>query len=961
MKSHDRHIERLLKSAFRSRLKGGVYFDDQTRLQYATAACNYRVFPQCVVMPRDGDDVSEVIRIARDLNVPVTPRGAGAGLTGGCLGNGIILDFSRYMNRILSIDIQQQTVIVEPGVVQGDLDRALLRHRFFFPPDPSSRMYSTLGGMVGNNAAGPHSVKYGVTRDYLLSVSAVCGDGEEVTFRNDMEYESLPPGRLRSLGAQLFPLLQANDSLFQRFLPKTRKNASGYRVDHVLEGNRLHIANLMAASEGTLGVFTGFELRIAPMPDAVGMVLLFFDSVDACCESVPQIAEMNPSMLEIMESTFVDLVRKSAFDVGVPFPMNLRSMLLVEFDGQSAEEVNDRIRSLERLVVGPGRPAMSSRRGMQQEERNRLDRIRQAASPILNRYPPPFKPIKFIEDTVVPVHHLPRYISKMHALFEMHGVRGVIYGHAGDGHIHVNPLMNTSRSDLVKTMQQMADTTYELIREFDGTLSGEHGDGLLRTPYLSAFFGPAYDVFKEIKRCFDPEGILNPGKIVSVDHRRFTDDMKFHFPRTVRATETVLDQDRVTDALFACSSCGACRNYCPVFIASGDERTTPRSKANVLTRMISTDFPAENDLIGVAHKQVFDHCIQCGTCLTECPSGVNIPLLMELAKNVSIDHNGMAIQDRVLSETGFSVDAARILPKLSNALLENRVVRKALELTLGLDSRRKLAPFTDIELSSLVPEMTQPAGRKIVYFPGCTAEANDPWGEGASILAVLSHHGYSPFIPDLECCGIAGITMGRLDRIRPQAARNIALLHEMTRGGMMIVTGSPSCAMALRHEYPELMETSTAREVADRVRDIHELLVELLSNGRLDSRFEPVRMKIAVHQPCHARAMGAGQYPARLLELIPGLTVHRLEPRCCGMAGTFGMKKKNLDFSFRIGDRLFREIKAIKPDLVATACGTCRIQIEAATGIDTVHPISLLAEAYGLMPARFGLLKNVKV
>ncbi|MCD4653354.1 anaerobic glycerol-3-phosphate dehydrogenase subunit C [bacterium] len=956
MRSLERQTVRLLQSAFRRRINGDVYFDDQTRLQYSTAACNYRIFPQVIIMPRDGDDVAETVRIARELNIPVTPRGAGVGLTGGCLGRGIIIDFSREMNRVLSIDVSNNTVVVEPGIIQNDLDRAIRRHNLFFPPDPSSHMYSTIGGMVGNNAAGPHSVKYGTTRDYLHSVSAVCGDGEELILRNNVEWESLPSGRLKTLSSKIVPLLQDNAQLLADYLPKTRKNSSGYRIDNIVNSKHINLANLMAASEGTLGIFTGLELRVIPLPKVAGMLLLLFDSVESACEAVPVIAKTGPSMLEIMESTFIDLVRKSTFDVGVPFPLTLRSLLLVEFDGDSTEEVNNKIRNIERELVGPGRLAMSSRRGVQKEERERLERIRKAASPILNRIPAPYRPIKFIEDTVVPVAYLPEYIKKLHALFDRFGIRGVIFGHAGDGHIHVNPLMDMTDRDLLKKMKIIADETSELVKEFGGTLSGEHGDGLLRSPFLPDFFGPLFPVFKTIKNIFDPANILNPGKIVCDENQQFTDNMKLRSPEQTRETGTDLDQSVVRENLFTCSSCGACRSYCPVCSATSDERMSPRSKANLLMRIIGDEFPPENMILSPDHKQILDYCIQCGTCLTECPSGVNIPLLMQLAKQVSNEHNGLSLADRIISETGAAVALTRLMPNLSNRVMNNSVIRKALELTVGLDSRRKLAPFSDIELHSLAKETSSCDGHKIIYFPGCTAKANDPLGEGSATLAVLSHHGFAPFIPDTNCCGIASISIGLIDHIKPQAKKNVDLLHELTSGGINIITSAPSCGMALRHEYPLILKSEKSLTVAKKIRDIHEFLVELLSGGNLDTRFESMNLTIAVHQPCHSRAVGIGEYPIRLLELIPQLKVHQLEPRCCGIAGTYGMKKKNYDFSMQIGKQLFREISLVKPDLIATPCGTCRIQIESATGIDTIHPISLLAKAYGLLPIHHGLI-----
>ncbi|MGB4098745.1 MAG: anaerobic glycerol-3-phosphate dehydrogenase subunit C [bacterium] len=954
----NRRTIRQLRSELKSLLSGDVCFDDQTRLQYSTAACMYRVFPTAVVMPRDGDDVRKTVKIAGELGIPVTPRGAGAGLTGGCLGTGIIIDFSRYMHRILSIDTNKQTVVAEPGVVQNDLNRALARHGLFFPPDPSSYMYSTLGGMVGNNAAGPHSVKYGSTRDYIHSVTAICATGEEITFHNNIAKNELLDRYQSTLVEGAYRILKENADVIRDYMPKTRKNSSGYRVDNLIDDDRIHLANLMAASEGTLGVFTGFELAVRPRPQNVGMLLLMFDSVQLACEAVPIITSFNPSMLELMESTFIDLVRQTSFDVGIPFPRNLQALLLIEFDDPTFDEIMDKISAIERFFIGPGRPAIASRRGIQPLERERLDRVRRSASPILNRYPAPYKPIKFIEDTVVPLENLSHYIKRMHGMFKTFDIRGVIYGHAGDGHIHVNPLFNIHDTDIVRKMTKMADFTHDLILEYGGSLSGEHGDGLLRTPFLKSFFRTLYPVFESIKKLFDPEMIFNPGKIIQTDSRRFTDNLKITDMVHVRHTETFPETEIIQENLFKCSSCGACRQYCPVFLATYDERTTPRSKANLLIRIISSSFPTENEAVSPIHRSIFDYCIHCNTCITECPSNVDIPLLMQMAKQVCNDQNGIFLADRLMSEPGLIRSLGRMMPNTVNFVLNTTLLRKVLEKSLSLDTRVKLAPFDDADLSSIAQEISSGAGKPIVYFPGCFAEANDPRGEGASTLAVLSHHGFTPFIPELKCCGISGLSSGMRNAIKSQAEYNVNILHDVARSGIRIVTSAPSCGMTLRHEYTGLLHTHESHEVAADTVDIHEFLVELLSSGKLDTRFEPIEKTIAVHQPCHARAMGIGEYPIRLLEMVQGLKIHRLEPLCCGMAGTYGMKKRNYALSQKIGTRLFREILQIKPDYVVSACGTCRIQIEAATGIDTVHPVSILARAYKLQPIVAGILKQ---
>jgi FAD/FMN-containing dehydrogenase/Fe-S oxidoreductase len=958
MKTPDRRTIRLLRSALQSSIGGDIYFDDQTRLQYSTAACIYRVFPTAIVMPRDGDDVCQTVRVAREMGIPVTARGAGAGLTGGCLGTGIIIDFSRYMNHILSIDVDNRSVIVEPGIVQNDLNRALARHGLFFPPDPSSYMYSTIGGMVGNNAAGPHSIKYGATLDYLQSVSAVCANAEELKFENDVRLNSVNGQLLNSLTVKLRSLLSDNNQYIQDNLPKTRKNSSGYRLDRLVDSDRLNMARLMAASEGTLGVFTGLKLAVKPAPEHAGMLLLMFDSVQAACEAVPVIAGMNPSMLEIMESTFIELVRKSAFDVGVPFVRNLEAILLIEFDSESSDQIAEKINQVETIFVGPGRPAIGSKRGVQIKERERLDKVRQAASPILNRYPAPFKPIKFIEDTVVPVKFLPEYIASLHVMFKKFDLRGLIYGHAGDGHIHINPLFNIYDSDLRDKMITIAETTNSLVKDLNGSLSGEHGDGFLRTPFLRDFFGPLYPVFESVKRLFDPDNILNPGKIIHDGPETFTDNLKITEHRQKRITETSLDDNKLFEHLFKCSNCGACRQYCPVFMASMDERMSPRSKANLLTRILSKRFPSENEVVSQDYRAILDHCIHCNTCLTECPSGVNIPLLMIIAKHVNNDNNGIHLKDRLLADTGIISSITKTVPGLSNKALKNKIVRHALERTMGLDKRAPLAEFSNADLSEIASNVSAGAGTSLAYFPGCTAESVDPWGEGAATLSVLSHHGFLPFIPKVKCCGIAFLSSGFLELAKSSMNDNIHILYELARGGMQIVYSSPSCGLALRHEYPTVLQSEMSQYVAQRVVDIHEFLVELLSNGNLDTRFMTRNMTIAVHQPCHSRALGTGEYPIRLLEMIPGLKIHVLQPLCCGMAGTHGLKKHTYQLSRQIGKRLFQEIDRIKPEYVVSSCGSCRVQIEAVTGIQTAHPLSVLAEAYNLTPLKTGILKQ---
>ncbi|MBN1356619.1 FAD-binding protein [bacterium] len=957
MPSVSRNLIKKLSRALKEKIQGDFNFDSHSRLQYSTAACMYRIFPMGVVCPRDGDDVSTVIGIARDFNIPVTARGAGVGRTGSALGSGLILDFSRYMNRILSIDSERKKVRLEPGVVQHDLNRALSGYNLFFPPDPSSNRYCTVGGMIGNNAAGAHSLKYGATKDHILSVSAVMSDGSEALFTRNMVPGDCPGDRLNGLVRGMDDILTRYRQDLDLHLPRTSKNSSGYLIRDAAPGNgSIDLATMLAASEGTLALFTEIELQVTPKPLHTGLMLLFCESLEAAGEVVIVARDHEPSMLEIMEHTFINLVRKSAFEVGIPLPRNLKVMLLVEFDGDSREEILDRMSRLESELIGPGCPVLSVRKGVEPEENVRLTRIRNAASPILNRIPPPLYPARFIEDGTVPVENLPAYIHGLHHILDRHGLTGVIFGHAGNGNIHVNPFMDITRPDFREQMERIARDTARLIKSLNGSLSGEHGDGLIRSPMLPEMFESAYCAFEDVKRLFDPDGILNPGIIVGGKRFRLSDNLKvFDLARSGNFLNP-LCEPKVLENLAHCSGCGACRAYCPVFRATGDEMATPRAKANLISWLITNSAVETMGGVGPEEKALLDTCIACGTCLNECPSGVNIPYIVQTAKWVHREDWGTPVADRIVTSSGRMGKIGSVQPQLANRLLGNRLARKVLEKTAGIDMRRGLPEFHQRTSNPIDNAAGSTAGSQpIAYFPGCFADFQDPSGEFEPIRDILSVHDIHPLIPNTRCCGIAGLSAGLRNGVLKDAQFNVDILHDLVLRGYTIVSGAPSCQMAIRHEYPLLLETAESRKVADNMIDIHELLIRFLTRGNLDLNFHTLHHRIAVHQPCHARALSIGELPLKLLRLIPGLVIHPLAPECCGIAGTFGMRRDHFDLSMRIGRPLFIEIKRFQPDFIVTPCGTCRMQFQQATSIPAIHPAALIAQAYGFPLAARGL------
>ncbi len=951
-------LRKKLARYFKNEISGSFSADPYTLLQYATGACMYRIFPLGVVFPRDGDDVAKAMRIARDFDIPITARGAGAALTGSALGTGLIIDFSRYMHRILSIDVENGSIKVEPGLVQAELNRAIKKYDLIFPPDPSSSAYCTIGGMVGNNAAGAHSLKYGATWQHVKKISAILADGTEVVFENHQPVPTDTTSRLNRLILDIAALLRANSATLAENLPQTSKNASGYLLDRFFQPDgTLNMTRLLTASEGTLALFTGMELNIEPMPLHQGLTLLFCETVEAAGEAVVMARELNPSMMELMEDTFVKLVRKSAFDIGIPIPGNFKSLLLVEFDGESSEEVADRLDVLEKRLIGPGKPVISARRGVTVAERERLLKVRNAASAILNRMPAPYYPARFIEDGTVPVQNLPDYISGLHSIFNKYDIQGVIFGHAGDGNLHVNPFVDVSRRDFPEIIQRIGRETANLLRSLNGSLSGEHGDGLVRSPFIPGLFGDAYPVMKQLKQLFDPENILNPGKIVNGETHGITDDLKIVDILHPMQTESPLDADFVKDELVKCSGCGTCRSYCPVFSATRDEAATPRAKANLLNWIITHGKVDVASGVGAREKTLLNLCINCGGCLYQCPSGVNIPRLVQTGKwAYHLGWGDSTIQDRIITASKTAGTLGTANAAIANKILGSGFLRKAAERMAGIDSRRGLPEFTHLPLHSREIHADLSARKRtIIYFPGCFADYNDPEGEGDAVLYILKLHGYAPFIPNTECCGIAKITAGLQDAAIKDAKQNVDILKPYIDRGYRIISSAPSCGLAIRTEYPLLLQTPAARSVSDNLLDIQEFLAGLLGEGKLDMQFQAIPLRVAVHQPCHQRAMGFGPLTAKLLRLIPGLDVTELEPRCCGIAGTYGIRKDNYALSMQIGKPLFIEIANVEPELIVTSCGTCRMQIEQATGVPTIHPATLIARAYGFSFQSAGL------
>jgi Fe-S oxidoreductase len=626
--------------------------------------------------------------------------------------------------------------------------------------------------------------------------------------------------------------------------------------------------------------------------------------------------------------------------------------------------------------------------------------VRRAALPLVYRTSPIEKPMNFIDDTAVPVEKLGQYIEGLRGIFARHRTPYVIFGHAGNGNVHVTPLMDPHDATFVPRMATMTEEAFELTWRLGGTITGEHGDGILRAPYLRRQYPRSYETMAAVKRVLDPDGVLNPGVVIS-DQATFPASY-LRYTTTFVQTGTVFDEPEYRDMIEMCHGCGTCRDYCPVGTTTGREPHTARAKAALLLELVRGALDPKA-LTGKPFKEVMDSCFNCKLCLSECPSQVDIPGLAIAARKEFVEAHGMPLRNWVLGKAADVAKIASIAPGLANLPIGSSVERSAREkvgkIAGRLDLPRFQRSFGTGDAASkkalslpLLPAVQGHGGgagghasagghgasagghasvgghasaggharlgplpprdvaitKKVAYFAGCFARFHDPEGEAAGTVKVLEANGIEVVVPEQRCCGIALVTMGAEKAIRADAERNIATLLPLVDRGFTVVASAPSCGLALIEDYPRILGTEEARRLADHTIDIHQYLWRLYLRGELRTDFRHVPISVVYHNACHSIAQGITEEPIRLLQLVPGVDIRPIEDSCCGIAGTYGMRAENYDRAQAIGDPLFREIDRTKAEAILTGCGTCNIQIANGVKRPVVHTMTILRRAYGV-------------
>ena len=938
-----------LKRDLQRLIEGEVFFDELTRTIYSSAASIYRVKPLGIVKPKHQTDVIRLVSYAAEKGIPLIPRGGGTSRTGNELGEGILVDFTKYMNRILEFEPKDEWVRVQPAMILDSLNKFLKPHKLFFPIDPSTKEYCTLGGMIANNSSGPHAVKYGATRDYVLSLEVVLSDGEVMTTHlvSLERGESKDPETLEERIYRTMPgLLQQYRKPMEEEKPFTLKNSSGYDLWRLQGNGCLDLTSLFVGSEGTLGIITGAKLRLVPLPGRARGGLIYFDNLDHVGPATQKLLELSPSMLEIIERQILDLARKQKVEMKPYLPEGTEALLFVEFEEENGERPPKKFIEAERLLVRQEKLATSVKVAGNEEEMAMFEKVRSISGPILNKAKGPKRPLAFVEDAAVHPSLLSRYIMGLRETFRKVEVEASIYGHAGDGNLHLMVFLDLRKDSEVKKMLELTDACYDLVLSLKGTISGEHGDGRLRTYYLRKQYPNLYPAMVEIKNLFDPKNILNPGCIVGGEKNPLNQHLKYESHDQGRMIGTLLDKEVVRTAIETCSGCGKCRSYCPVAQKVLEEWAMGRAKATLLREFASGGLDPKF-LDSPRFKEVMDSCVNCKRCLTECPSGVDIPWLALSGRAYYLEKHGEPLSNRFFTDTRALCEKGSALAPLVNLANSLPPIRRGLEVALGLDRRRHLPPFRRRTLKRLLKERPPfHSDKKIVYFASCYSNFNEPQGDGLATVEVLERNGFEVLLPDFQCCGIARINSGAINKVVEDVQANVERMASLVDQGLSIVFSEPSCALAVKMEYPRILDSEKAHQVAEKCYDIHQFLMRLHKKGELHLNLGEMNLTVGYHNPCHLRALGVVKEPVELLRLIPGIKVKEFSDGCCGLVGTFGMKRKNFDLSMAIGERLFKEIDDSAVDQVSTSCGACKLQIMQGTRREAVHPISLLASAY---------------
>ena len=943
-------------------VQGEVRFDKMSRALWSTDASIYQIEPVGVVLPKTKDDIIAVLETAQKYGVSVLPRGGGTSLAGQTVGESIVLDFSRYMRDVVEINPEEGWVRTQPGIILDELNRILAPHNVLFAPDPSTSSRGNVGGALGNNSCGAHSIMWGKTVDNVHELDVILSNGDTTTF-GQLSGDSLE-AKMRGSGFEgdiyrsLFEIGEGNrDEILSRY-PKIQRRVSGYNLDEFVSGSNFNMARFVVGSEGTLVTITEAKLRVVPVPKYKGLAVLHCMELIESMEATVAALDLDPSAIELIGSMIIrqaqsnlSYSRITDFIEGEP-----EALLAIELVANSEKELAHKFDLLKEMISkgGWGYSLVWLTKDADQEK---VWDVRKAGLGLMMNVPGDAKPLPFVEDTAVSPHVLPDFVRRFDSIVRKHGTEAGYYGHASVGCLHIRPLINLKNQEGIDRMVAISDEISDLVLEFGGSMSGEHGDGLVRSGYNEKMFGSQiYQAFRDVKTAFDPKKIMNPGKIV--DSPPMTDNLRYGSTYGTLSPQTgfaFAEEGSFATAIEMCNGQGACRKVhggtmCPSYMATRDEEHSTRGRANALRAAMSGAIPTDM-LTSERLYQVMDLCLECKACKAECPSNVDMAKLKYEFLNIYHQENGYGLNNRFFGNVDLLSMMGAFFAPISNWMMNTSFSKQLLEKTIGIDKRRQLpnfAPQTFQQWFRSRVDTETPKNPKgmVVLFPDTTTNYNHP-ELGIATVNILEKLGYEVILPNSRCCGRPMLSNGMMSQAKANVDFNISSIYPFVEKGAKLVGIEPSCALGFISDFSDLAsEPEKAKEISENTMLIEDFFLYATKEEDFQFTNPPQNQKVVFHGHCHQKALVGTTSAMEVLKTIPGLEPVEIKSGCCGMAGSFGFYKDHFDISMQIGeDTLFPAIREENDDVIVVSEGvSCRQQIEQGTQRKTKHLVELLSD-----------------
>lgn len=962
-------------NALKGALEGELFTDATTLRLYATDASAYREMPKAVAIPKTEKDLETLIRFANENKTSIIPRTAGTSLAGQVVGGGIVVDVSKNFNRILEVNEKEGWAIVQPGIVRDDLNSHLKKYGYFFAPETSTANRAMIGGMIGNNSCGSNSVVFGSTREHLLEVNALLSDGSRAWFGPLTKDEFIIRTKGDSLESKVYAHVHAvlsdtknKEEIEKQFPKKTigRRN-TGYAIDMLARmepftegGSPFNFCSLIAGSEGTLAFVTSAKIRLTPLdPPHKKLVCIHCHTIDESLRANLIALQHNPSAVELMDHYVFEATKRNRGQIENRFFIegDPQAILVAELTRASVDNLDADIAALiadlKKNNLGYSYPVVAG------DDIKKVWNLRKAGLGLLSNVPGDDKPVPVIEDTAVDVQDLPAYIADMNEVLKKHGLYSVHYAHAGSGELHLRPIIDLKKAEGVKLFRTIAEETATLVKKYDGSLSGEHGDGRLRGEFIPQMIGEHnYKLIKDLKNTWDPHNIFNPGKIV--DTPPMDTNLRYERDQVTKDFDTILDFSDTLGILRAAEQCngsGDCRKteisggtMCPSFMATRNEKETTRARANILREMITRTDKA-NPFAQDEIKEVMDLCLSCKGCKSECPSNVDMGKLKQEWQYQYYKEKGIPFRSRLIGNFATGMKLAALVPWGYRLVFGNKVTASIAKSVMGFAQKRSMPALSDITWKKWFEKEFRPTAatsdKKVYLFIDELLNFNES-EIGIIAIKLLDRLGYAVKVVPHHDSGRSFLSKGMLEEARELAKKNVAVFKDIITDEAPLVGVEPSAILTFKDEYPDLLrgdEKAAAKKIAANTFMIEEFLAKELDAGRISpSAFREQKALIKLHGHCQQKALSSLTPVKKILTRLGNNEVHIIPSGCCGMAGSFGYEKEHYELSMQIGELvLFPTVRKQANDVIIAAAGTsCRHQIKDGTGRKAQHPVEIL-------------------